>query len=291
MIDKNKIEFFILKFFQKFFMLIGLNAGRRIAVFLAYFLYYVVRLRKDIVQKNLRIAFPELNEKELNKLVFENLRSSLITFIEVLTLPKFDKEEFEKLFLPTDLKEFLAGYTKEKGALLLTGHFGNWEYAAVWVGLSLNVQLNVLIKPMRNPYATELLRKNRTKFGNVEIPVGSSVKELLHKIKLNEVVGIVADQRGRKEGTRVKFFGRDTAVYTGSALMAIKTNVPVIFIIVVRDENYKYKTIYEEIKYDDLEGTTDEKVVALTQRYFSVLEKHIRDYPDQWFWMHNIWKY
>ncbi len=291
MIDKNKFEFFILKFLQKFFMLIGLNAGRRIAVVLAYFLYYVVRLRKDIIEKNLRLAFPELNEKEINKLVFENLRSSLITFIEVLTLPKFDKEGFKKLFLPSDIKEFLAGYTKESGVILLTGHFGNWEYAAVWVGLSLNIQLNVLVKPMRNPYATELLRKNRTKFGNIEIPVGLSVKELLKKIHLKEAVGIVADQRGRKEGIRVKFFGRETAVYTGSALMAIKTKVPALFIITVRDKDYRYKTIYEEIKYDDLEGTTDEKVAALTQRYFNVLEKHIRQYPEQWFWMHNIWKY
>ncbi len=291
MIDKNKFEFILLKSLQRFFMLIGVNAGRRIAVFLAYFLYYVVRLRKDIVRKNLHLAFPELSEKEIKKLVFENLRSSLITFIEVLTLPKFDKKGLLKLLKKNDLPEFLEQYTKDQSVLLLTGHFGNWEYAAIWVGLALNIQLNVLVKPMRNPYATELLRKNRTKYGNIEIPVGLSVKELLKKLEQKEAVGIVADQRGRREGTKVKFFGRETSVYTGSALLAIKTMSPVLFIIAVREKDYRYKMIYEEIKYDDLEGTTEEKIAALTQRYFNVLEKYIRQYPEQWFWMHNIWKY
>ncbi|NOX17139.1 MAG: hypothetical protein GXO87_02525 [Chlorobi bacterium] len=291
MIDKNKFEFFVLKFLQKFFMLIGLKAGRRIAVSLSYLLYYVIPLRKSVVKKNLHLAFPEKSEKEIKRLAFENLRSSMITFIEVLTLPKFDEKSLEELFVPSDMAEFFSRYTKKTGALLMTAHFGNWEYIAVWVGLCLDVPFNVLIKRMRNPYATKLLRKNRTRYGNIEIPVGNSVKTLIEKLKMKEAVGIVGDQRGKREGPRVRFFNRDTAIYTGTAMMAIKMNVPVLFVLSVRQKDYKYKLIYKEIKYDDLEGTVDEKVLALTQRYMTMVEETVREHPEQWFWMHNIWKY
>ncbi len=289
---QNKVEYwFLLGLSNLFFVLKKINT-RLPSKFLSFLLIYFIPLRKDVILKNLKIAFPDYSQEKINKLLKEVYRSSAKTLTEVIFLRKYKESDIWNLIEFRNFNIVEEKLKEDKGIILLTAHFGNWELAALAVGLSLkNKNLNVLVKQQRNPYVTKWLNKMRTRFGNTAIPLGASVRNIYKALSDKEVVGVVGDQRGPKEGLRVKFFNSDTAVYPGTAAIALKLKTPIIFTITVRDEKGRYTMFFEEINYKEIEGNLDEKIQQINQIYMGKLENYIRQYPEQWFWMHNIWKY
>lgn len=274
-----------------FFHLIGINNSRKTTLFLAWFLFKVLKIRKEIVLKNLRTAFPELLESDIQKLALENYRNILMTLIELMFIEKFSRQDVLNFITDGEQYKYQNLVNEGKPVFLLTAHFGNWEIAGLIAGMLTERIMYGLYKEQRNNYITDYINRRRTQFGNKVIPLGTSVKEIFRVLKNNGTVGVVGDQRGPREGMRVKFFDQPTAIYSGTASIAIKLNVPILVSFAARTEDNKFKIFMEEIEYQNLSGTTDEIIKQINQKYFNLLEKIIKVYPAQWFWMHNIWKY
>lgn len=291
MINKNKLEFFLFNAFAKFFHFIGINNSRKAAKYLAWFFFKVLKLRREVVLKNLRTAFPELLESDIQKLALENYRNILMTLIELIFIEKFSREDVLNLIADGEHYKYQNLVKEGKPVFLLTAHFGNWEIAGLIAGLLTDRIMYSLYKEQRNNYITDYVNRRRTQFGNKVIPLGTSVKEIFSVLKNNGTVGVVGDQRGPREGMRVKFFDQPTAIYSGTASIAIKLNVPIFVSFAARTENNKFKIFMEEIEYQNFSGTIEEKIQQINQEYFNILERMIKVYPAQWFWMHNIWKY
>ena len=289
--NKNKIEYFLLLTISKFFNFLGLDKSRKFAKGLAHFFYYFIPIRKTTILGNLKKAFPDWNEKQIKKTAIKNYESLLITLIEILVIPNHSAQEFIQSAYCDNFEIIENELKKNKGLILLTGHFGNWELSVLWISKRIARPINVLAKPQRNSYVTELLNKNRAAFGNKIVLVGSGVKELLKCLLNNDVVGIAGDQRGPIESKRVKLLGQETAVFSGTAVMAIKTDAPIIFMLMCRQPDYRYKLILEKIEIPLGNETNEDKIFQINQIYMKTLEKYIRQYPEQWFWMHKIWKY
>jgi len=290
-LNKNRIEYFVLLIISKLFNFLGLKRSRKFAKYLSYFFYYFVPIRKSTILGNLKIAFPEWDEKKTRGIAIKNYESLLIMLIEFLVIPNFSSDEFEQSTYCNNLNIVEEELAKDKGIMLLTGHFGNWELSVMWLSMQISQPINILVKAQRNPYVTELLNKNRGAFGNRVVMLGTSVKELFKRLKENEIIGIAIDQRGPKESRRVKLFGKDTAVYAGTATIALKTGSQIIFMLMCRQSNYQYKLEFEKIEMPSGNETTEDKAFRINQLYMDKLEKYIRLYPEQWFWMHKIWKY
>ncbi len=289
---QNKAEYLLLKFFSIFFFFLKKFHKQLPSRVLSFLLIYIFPLRRDVILKNLQIAFPKLNAAELKKLLKNVYSSSAKTLVEVIFFRKFSETEIWELISFENFEIVEEKIREERGLILLTAHFGNWELGALAVGLKLkNIKLNVLVKQQRNPYVTDWLNAMRMRFGNLTVPLGASVRNIYKVLQQKGVVGVVGDQRGPKEGLRVKFFNRDTAVYPGTAAIALKLNVPIVFAITVRNKAGKYIMYFEELNYDDVKGSVDEKIQQINQKYMRKLESYITEYPEQWFWMHNIWKY
>lgn len=182
-------------------------------------------------------------------------------------------------------------YQKNKGLIVLTAHFGNWEIGAVSLGIQFGVPLNIIVKSQRNTLVDNWMNFYRTKWNNKVIPLGVSIRQTYKELIDKNVIAIIADQRGPEEGIRVQYFGRPSATYTGPAVLALKTGAPIVMGIVARQNDFTYLAVIEEIKTDDLPDDFDEKVKEITQRHTAFLEKYARIYPEQWFWMHKRWKY
>ncbi len=290
MFDKNKIEFFLFSAFIKFFKFLGFYKARRSAGFLAYLFYYLIPIRKKVVHENLSRAFPQKSAEEIKKIALKNYRSFLITLIEILTVDTLSKKEIEDL-TEVDLELIRKFYDQENGVIFLTAHFGSWEMAGLSVASKLGVPFSVLAKPMRNPFVNKVLDDTRVLLGNKVVKLGASVKEIYKEIKEKRIVALVGDQRGSKEGLRVDYFGISTAVYSGTAAIALKTGAPILVGMIKRAGDYKYKIELNEIKYGEFEGSNEEKIKRITQEYMAILENAVRENPEQWFWMHKIWKY
>jgi KDO2-lipid IV(A) lauroyltransferase len=288
---KYKTEYLLFTLFAKLFHLIGLSKTRQTTKYLACFLYYVIPIRKRIIHENLKIAFPLKTEAELKKLSISTYRNILLTFFELMSLPFISKSEMESSIEVNNLEELKEIANRNKGLIILTGHLGGWEMGIASLSLKLNKQFYVLAKQQSNPLTSDWIMEARKSFGNKIILLGVSVRHLYQKIKEGAVVGIGGDQRGDSNGPRFNFFGKSTALHTGTATIALKTNCPVVNVTFIRQHNYSYKVYWEKLSFDNLPADNEGKIFELTQRYISFLEKYIANNPDQYFWMHKIWKY
>lgn len=288
---KNRIEYIIFRFFSLCFKFLGLNFSRRIAPALAFVFFYLIPIRKKVVIKNLNLAFPENDLRKNKRLAFKIYKSFAITLVEIMSLPFITNSHLINAVECTNPEFILEKYNEGKGLILLSSHFGNWEFGAISIGIQIEKSLSVVVKPLRNTLVNEFMNKGRTKFGNEVVPLGISIRKTYQTLKEKKIVAMVADQRGPIEGMKVDFFGKKVSIYTGPAALALKTGSPILCGIPIRKKDYKYQMTLVEIPQNNLPEDAAEKEREISQRYTSYLESVIRQHPEQWLWMHKRWKY
>ncbi|MCK9281182.1 MAG: lysophospholipid acyltransferase family protein [Melioribacteraceae bacterium] len=288
---KNLIEYILFRAIGFIIRIIGLKGTRAFAKMLALFLFYVVPIRKSVVINNLKIAFPEKTESEINLIVKLNYISFATTFAELLFIPSLSKEKILSIIFVENPELLTSTIQNSQRTILMTAHFGNWEIGSLAISTILNKDLTVMVKPQRNGYVNNYVNKLREKFGNTTIPTGLSIKEIYKTLLKGGIIAAVADQRGHPDGLRVNFFNRSTAIFTGLFTMAIKSNALILFALLIREPSGNYRMVHHVIDYDTSNNTLDENVALASKKYFDYLESYIKQNPEQWFWMHKIWKY
>ena len=288
---KHKIEYLFFISFVKYFQLVGLNKTRHSANILGYILYYLIPIRKKVVKNNLNIAFPQKPKAEIKRLALKTYQNILITFFELMYLPFVSKEEIDKSIIIQGIDNIKEKLSNNKSAIFLTGHFGGWEFCLSSLSQKIGRPFQLLAQPQSNSLVSDYVMKARKTFGNEIIFSGISVRKLYENLKDGGIVGMAGDQRGTYEGPRFFFFNRPTALFTGAANISLKTSCIVIMTAFERQSDYSYKVHLEELSFDSLPESNEDKIRELTQRYISFLEKYIRKNPEQYFWLHKLWKY
>ncbi len=287
----DKLEYILFIGFSKLFKLFGLRLSRKFAFILAFVFYYIIPIRRETVLENLKIAFPEYSQKKIKEISFQCYLNFAISLVEILYAPYMSDSDIKSAVKCNNLDFILKKYEEDHGVILLSAHFGNWEYMALSMGYQLNKSLAVVIKSQRNKYVTNWLNKMRITWGNRIVPLGISIRQIYKELKDKNIVAMVADQRGPEDGIRVDFFNRKTAAYPGPAMLSLKTKAPILYGIAIRQPDYSYVTEFVEISQDNLPEADEEKVIELSRRHMAYLEKIVREYPEQWLWMHKRWKY
>lgn len=289
--SKEKLEFLLFRFFSFIIKLLGLNFSRRLGKAIGTFAFYAIPIRKAVVIQNLATAFPNKSLVEIKKIAKKNYQNIFITFFEFMYVPFSSKEEIKKIGVIENSHKLLKLINEKKGVILFTAHFGSWEIGALLVSSILEIKIYELAKRQSNKFINEWLANAREVHGNKMIWVGPSIRHLIEVLKKGEIVGLLADQRGPIDSPRVKFFGKQTAFPIGSATIAARTNSNVVFIVAIRQEDFKYKIVYEILDDTTLSNDNELKAIEINQHYASFLEKIISEYPEQYFWMHKLWKY
>ena len=288
---KNKIEYIFFIIFSYLTKILGLKLSRKFAAVVALFFYFVIPIRKKVVFENLALAFPGYSAKEIKKIALGSYKSLAITLMETLYIPYMKKEEMAGVLKCINLDLLTKKQNEKKGIILLSAHYGNWEFFVSSIALQINTPLYLLVKPQRNTYVTEFLNRARTRWNNKLIPLGTAVRQVFKVLKENQIVAIAGDQRGNPEGTRIEFFGRMSSVYSGPAVFALRSGAAIIYSICVRQPDYSYRVELTEMPFDDLPEDENKKVEEICKRYIKFLEQVIRKNPEQWLWMHKRWKY
>lgn len=288
---KNFLEYIVFLSFVKIAQLFGYHNLHVPARFLSFLFYDFLKLRRTVVYKNLRIAFPDKTENEIKLIAEKSYYHFSRLILEIMCIPKMSNQEMLTLVDCKEIPELKTVYEKNEGLIFLTAHFGNWEIGAISVPMQMGTIMYPIIKPQRNPFVTNWLKDMREKHGNKVISLGISIREIYKVLKDGKLLGVVGDQRGPIEGMRVKLFGKETAIYSGTAELALRLNVPLFVLFATRIKGSNYKAFTEKINLENLPETSEERIREINQRYMNLLENHIRQFPEQWFWMHNIWKY
>jgi KDO2-lipid IV(A) lauroyltransferase len=287
----DKIEYIIFIAFSFLFKLCGIKLSRKFSSVLALTFFYLIPIRKKTTIENLSNAFPEYSPNKIKQIAFRSYKSFAIALIEILFIPWMKREDIINSIKCSNINMVREKYNENKGMILLTAHFGNWEFMALSLGLQAGLPFSVVIKTQRNTLVSDWLNRMRSKWGNKTVPLGISIRQIYKELKDKNIVAMVADQRGPSDGVRVNFFGRKTAVYSGPAVLALKTNAPILYAISVRQPDSSYTCEFNEIKTNGLPENEEHKIIELNQRMSDFLEGYIRKYPEQWLWMHKRWKY
>ena len=244
----------------------------------------VPKLRR-VAHTNLLSAYPQFTELERNQLIDGVFRTIARMLIALARFPNLKSSNVHKLIEYEGLENYLDAKKAGKGVLVATAHLGNWELSAFAHAL-MTEPMNVMVRPLDNALIDRLVEHRRTLSGNRLILKTDGARAVLRALRNNEAVGILVDQNTSvTEGVFVNFFGKPACANTGFVKLAYHSRAPVIPGFAVWDEA-RGRYVLHFLPEVPLIG--DEQ--ADTQQIHSILEKVIREYPDQWMWIHRRWK-
>lgn len=239
------------------------------------------------IQESFKDSFDVKASRELARKVYLHYGQMIF---EVPHIMRMTRENFHKYLVFENEKHVKDALKKGKGVFGLTCHLGNWEYMSVAFPVRFG-NISVVVRPIDFKPADMVVDEWRTRFGAGMINKQKGMRKILEAVKKNKIVGILLDQNvDWYEGAFVKFMGRRACTNKGLALMALKTGTPVVPIFCIRHPDGKYHIITE--KEIDLIRTGDKikDIEDNTALFTNIIEKYVRQYPDQWFWFHRRWK-
>lgn len=218
--------------------------------------------------------------RNYGKLLFDFFRQSAQPADAVLRTVEADG--FERLD---------AALARGNGALLVLGHFGNWDLAGI-LAASRGYPIVALVDSFSPPEVDALVRAARAKSGLQLVPVDQpgALREVQSALRLNRVVVVIADRPQPVGGVPVQFFGRTAWFPAGTARFALRNNIPVLTGYLLRrpGDTTSYGQIEPLVEWHST-GNLDADILALTQAIATRLERRVREYPDQWFMFRRMW--
>lgn len=243
--------------------------------------------RRRVLRYNLANALPELDPSERRRLELAVARHFARVTLDALRHRRLRPEELlaEVDVVGRDnLDRAVAG---GRGAFLLSAHVGSWEVAALVAGLLLPRGFAVINRPLDNPLLEAELAQLRGHYGNRSLGKRGVARDILRELKAGGVVGILIDQRARRdEAVVAPFFGLPSRTHPILARLALRTGAPVVPIWGLCDRPGR-TTVRFDPQVDP--GPGDDEA-ALTARYNRAIEAVIRERPEQWLWYHDRWR-
>ena len=281
---KYRVEYLLLTCIRAILYIMPLWCVYRMVDILAWLAFHVIGIRRDVTLENLRTAFgDQYSESELVRIGSQSYRHIGATFVEMAISGRFsDKAKY--IMLQEDADKLVSILSHGKGLILVSAHFGSWEMNGASIA-SYGFPIYAVAKPQKNPYVDAFINHGREAFGLNVISTGAAIKNIVRALREGAAVGLISDQDAGRKGTFVDFFGRPASTRIGAAQLALKYGAPVVVVMTLRTSFGSYRTILEEIPVLD-----NDSIVTLTQRYTTAMEKIIRRYPEQYFWMHRRWK-
>ena len=248
--------------------------------------------RKKIALENLKIVFPELTEKERKSIFRESLRNMLKNYFEMAFIinGKFSAEKISEVASATGLEHLDNLKDRDQGALLYSGHFGNFPLMVIWLALR-GYPVASIYKEARN-FPDEFFGNIMRKFNVTPLKYKSDAAltvAIIRALKEKKIVLIQNDQ-SHPNGIYVNFFNKSVPSPAGPALLASRVGVPIIPAYIYRDKNNHHTiSVLPEIPLQQ-EDDHDKFMLLNTQIMIDWIARILVKHPTEWLWLHNRWK-
>ncbi|MBO6738605.1 MAG: hypothetical protein JJ916_01975 [Phycisphaerales bacterium] len=245
----------------------------------------------------LAVAMPELSEQERADLVMRSYEHLAMLAAELAVLPRYLTEDAWSDYIELgELDRVIRPLLDERPSLLLTAHCGNWEVLGYTMAL-LGFRMHAVYRPLDLRPADRWLRQTRSRRGLELVDKFGAMHKLPGLLANNESVAFVADQNAGQRGLHVPFLGRLASSYKSIGLMAIQHRARIIVGCAQRQcaqrgnpAGMRYRIeIEDRIDPEDWESQPD-PLFYITARYRRAIEQSVRRAPEQYLWMHRIWK-
>ena len=248
-------------------------------------------IRRGVVERQIADSFPELGEREVRALARGAYESLGRTTVEAAILPTLGREGVLGL---VDRVEGWAQVEEAmalgRGLILVAGHLGNWELGGAYIAAR-GVPIDAIARGQGNPLFDEYITATRTRLGMTVVHDAEAVRRTPRSIRSGRAVAFLMDQGVRGlASTFVPFFGRPAKTPRGPAVFALRLRVPVVFVAPLREPNARFRMVFERVPVHET-GDRERDVDTIVATYTQVLEKWVRERPEQYFWHHRRWKH
>lgn len=260
-------------------------------------LYALVPYRRKVVMSNIDQVFKDsltnAQKITLAKAFYSHLATSMK---EMLALRFMSDEVLRQSVEVRGYQNLLDVAAGGKGVLILTGHFGSWEFAPIG-GIAnfreFQGKFHFIRRTLNNKRLEHLLFSRYYRAGLGVIPKKNSLQQVCNVLEQNHAVIFVLDQHAslvNRDGIAAEFFGKKAGTYRSLASFSRHTGVPVVPAAGYRLENGRHVLeFFDPIPWKDY-SNTQEAIYRNTLLYNEALEKIIMAHPEQWLWLHKRWK-
>jgi len=263
----------------------------RIGRVLGILVYLIDVKHRRIVRRNLKFVYPEWpprRVKKISKRVFQNLG---ITILEICQMTCFSSHDIIDKVKIRGQEHLINAMQNNKGAILISAHLGNWEIVPLFWPLCFKTPITVVARKIKNKIINRWIHELRTRFGNRVIDKEGALPEMTRTLRQNKILGILIDQGTRIPlGVKITFFNKYVTATPAAALLALRCKSPVLPAFCIRNGDGTFTVSIEPPlalkRTDDLHADLRTNTQIMTD----AIEKLVRKYPEQWFWVHKRWK-
>ncbi len=252
-------------------------------------LYHVFKYRRDVIFSNIKIAFPDLNDKEITRISKESTQHFCDIFLEMVKSTGITHDEVQKRFICDNIEEVNAFAKAGQPTVVMLAHQASYEWT-IALDQFLDFKSYVVYKPIKNRYFDQFIRRVRSKFGSTLVPMKKAYNIIRGSRNSMEagLYALVADQAPKQSSAQffTTFFNQTTPVFMGAERMAKQYEMPVYFLQVKKVKRGYYKAHFELITRD----ASKEPEWMVTDSFFVKLEALIKSQPEYYLWSHKRWK-
>lgn len=260
--------------------------------FLGFIAFHVVRYRRRIVRQNIADSFPNLSEKEVEKVAKGFYRQLGSYFFETIKMRTMSERQMRR-HMSFSQPEIIDKYLNEgRDIVIYTSHFGNWEWItsiSLWCKTADKAMFSHVYRPLKNVWFDRWWLTLRQRY-NISIPMRNTLRQLLtwRRDGFNWITGFLSDQKPSHQGKSIEvdFLGRPTPFIYGTEELARKLNA----VVLIFDTEYLRRGYYHStirVLTDDIASLPEGEV---TRRYAENLSEQIRRSPATYLWSHNRWR-
>ena len=244
-----------------------------------------------IAVDNLLQAFPGMTQREAEALatrVYEHFGRATV---EVALGDRLLKPStFSDHIVVRNEHYLLDVLAAGKGAIVVSAHLGPWEMFGM-LARHLGIPLTSVYRPVKNPYIDRFLRRYRAEHGQTFIPKYGAALALLRLLRRGGYIALLTDQHAKDEGLWLPFFGRPASTTAAPAYLAFKTGAPILTGYARRLPGlYRFEIFCDEPMFVRPTGDRQADIRNATIEVNRRLESYVRQFPDQWLWMHRRWR-
>lgn len=252
--------------------------------------YYGIGYRREIVKMNLANSFPDKSIEELKMIEIRFYRYFTDMLFETIKLFTMSHEQkLDRCKMDEETRILFADlYSKSRSAILVMGHYGNWEYCPSGLPLQTEFQTYVVYHPLSQSYFDRMMSRMRTSTGCKLYTMSGILKGMFGNRNELNMTAFLGDQSpDPRVAYWTQFMNQETAVFNGTEKIAQKLHMAVIYGSMERISRGKYM-YHTKLICEDASKT---KAGEVTEKHLRLLEDDIRKTPENWLWTHRRWKH
>lgn len=287
------IDYLLFLLYKIFKFLVLLFPKKVVKIFLdgiSYLVYLFNFEHKKYAKANLDLVYEKsLTEEKKWDIVRESYRNLFYNLYEFIENSTLELEELEKKITLENEQVLLNAINTNKKIILVSAHYGNWEYITSYISLKYK-PTTMVGRHMNNKYLNKDMEENRNKHNSQMLVKAKSAKGLIKALKDGRIVGLATDQHiDPNKGVIIDFLGHKASQVDSSARLAIKLDAVIIPVFFIQNgfRDYTIK-FYSTIEPKDFER--ENQLIDITQKEADVMSEQILSKPENWFWQHRRFK-